>query len=290
MVSVLALAGFGSPALAADTASAGLEGQDDSLQADRHAPHKKIVIKKKAKAAKKVLVVKRQPVPARRVVVKHRAVVVHSGPPVVNTVAVVPRRERSVTEAQYGPRPTEDKMLGLGVRLSGVAVEGEKLNLATVENPTMGGLGVQLRGKTSPNVGLELGADWLYGDTGEVKQVTVPVMLSLMYYFVPRGPMKLYGLIGGGVHLTKLEYPNGFREDLRELAGQAGGGIELRLSPDFGINADLRFLGLYHDLDDRQKLEAKCISLTPDMNCGGVNNAEKFNMGAQLMVGASLYF
>jgi hypothetical protein len=180
-------------------------------------------------------------------------------------------------------------MLGIGLRLSGVTVDGEKLNLATVENPTMGGLGLQFRGKVSSHVGLELAMDVLYGQTDDMRQTTVPVTLSALYYFIPRGTFKLYGLLGGGVHFTKLEYNFGMRHDLAEIAGQAGGGIELRLSRDFSINADMRFIGLYKNIDEMSSIQSKCISHT-GMQCGGITDTDRFNVGAQFMAGANFYF
>ncbi len=227
-----------------------------------------------------------------RPVVRHRRrVVVHSGPAVVNTVHHVPARRRAVTHRQYVRRPVEDRLLGIGVRLSGVTVDGDKLNLGAVENPTMGGLGLQIRGKLSKNVGLELATDVLYGQTDFMDQTTVPITLSAMYYLIPRGKFKLYGLLGGGVHLTKLEYNSGFRHDLVEIAGQAGGGMELRLSQDFGLSADLRFIGLYKNIESESSIESKCMGLSGStINCGGVKQTEKFNAGAQFMVGANMYF
>ncbi len=291
---LMLMAMIAAPANAAEEAvetSGAAAMESAQADADHGAPHKKVILKKKKKGKKKVVVVHRRPRHVVQPVVVHkRRVVVHSGPPVVETVHHVPARRREVTHRQYVRRPVEDRMLGLGVRLSGVTVEGEKLNLATVENPTMGGLGLQVRGKVSRNVGLELATDVLYGQTDDMKQTTVPIMLSAMYYIVPEGKFKVYGLLGAGVHLTKLEYDKGFRHDLVEIAGQAGGGLELRLSRDFSLNADLRFLGLYMNISDTRAIETKCQGLSGAITCGGVKDADKFNAGAQFMVGANIYF
>ncbi len=251
----------------------------------KHKKHKKVVVRGRRHGHHGPRVV------VRPVVRHRRKVVVHSGPPVVETVRHVPARRRSVTHRQYVRRPVEDRLLGIGVRLSGVTVDGDKLNLASVENPTMGGLGLQIRGKLSRNVGLELATDVLYGQTDVMDQTTVPITLSAMYYLIPRGKFKLYGVLGGGVHLTKLEYHTGFRHDLVEIAGQAGAGMELRLSQDFGISADLRFIGLYKNIESESSIESKCMGLSgATINCGGVKQTEKFNAGAQFMVGANMYF
>jgi hypothetical protein len=250
-----------------------------------HKKHKTVVVHGKRRSHRGPRVVVRP-------VVRHRRhVVVHSGPAVVNTVHHVPARRRAVTHRQYVRRPVEDRLLGIGVRLSGVTVDGDKLNLGAVENPTMGGLGLQIRGKVSKNVGLELATDVLYGQTEYMDQTTVPITLSAMYYFIPRGKFKLYGLLGGGVHLTKLEYHSGFRHDLVEIAGQAGAGMELRFSQDFGLSADLRFIGLYKNIESESSIESKCMGLSGStINCGGIKQTEKFNAGAQFMVGANMYF
>jgi hypothetical protein len=258
---------------------------------DAQAPkHKKVVVKKKSG---KTVVVRRgahgHPVHvARPVVVHHKQVVVKTRPAVVHTAVVVPRRTHE-TVTHYPPRQ-EDEMLGIGLRVGGVAVDGEKLNLATVENPTMWGPGLQIRGKVSHRVGLELGLDYLVGTTDEVTQTTVPLTLSAMYYFFPTSQLRLFGLVGGGVHFTKLEYERGFRHDLVEVAGQAGGGIDLRLTREFGLNADLRFVGLYKNMGEATEIEHKCLTTSAGGTCGGIYQTEKFNIGAQFLVGASVYF
>ncbi len=267
------------------SASAGEQSSNDASAPD----HKKVVTKKKS--GKKVVVRRGaygHPVAVvRPVVVHHKQVVVRAAPAVVHTAVVVPRRTHE-TVTSY-PRE-EDEMLGIGLRVGGVAVDGEKLNLATVENPTMWGPGLQIRGKVSHRVGLELGLDYLVGTTDQVTQTTVPLTLSAMYYFFPTSQLRLFGLVGGGVHFTKLEYDLGFRHDLVEVAGQAGGGIDLRLTREFGLNADLRFVGLYKNMGETTEIEHKCLTASAGGSCGGINQADKFNIGAQFLVGASIYF
>lgn len=250
----------------------------------------------------RVVVVKQRPrmVPAhpRRAYVPYsrpRTVVVAAAP--VTTVAVVP--EETVVSRPYYRRPptqkSEDKMLGVGIRLLGATTEGEYLNLAAVENPTMWGLGLQLRGKVSPRIGLEFGVDYLSGDGGEMVQTTIPIMLSVMYHFFPRAVIRPHVLAGAGIHLTKLEYDNGFRYDTVQVAGQLGGGLELKLSDEFALSADLRFLGLYKNLGSQNSIERECIQATGNLaSCSGaggtINTDDQFSMGAQFMVGANLYF
>lgn len=273
-----------SSSVASDTSSAAPADKNGSQKKKmaKKAPHKKVVVH----APGHVVV--------KPVVVHKRRVIVAPAPVYVHPIRRVPVRERVVVERAYNRR-SEDSMLGIGVRLSGTAVDGQKLNLASVEDPTMWGLGLQFRGKVSKHLGLELAADWLSGDAGEMFQTTVPIMLSLMYYFTPDSPLKLYAMGGAGVHLTALEYDNGFRHDFVEVGGQVGGGLELRLSPDFALNADLRFLGLYRDVGTTTVIHDRCLEEVNSGNsfCSGINyldTDDKFNVGAQFLIGASLYF
>ncbi len=286
------------PALAAD-AVAGSEKQEVAKsESEKYPPHKKYY-KKKRRRHRGHVVVHGPRVVVKPVVVHKKRVVVHSSPVVVHHVTTVKKKRRRVSEGRHYhrrvSRPHEESMLGVGLRLSGVTVDGQKLNLATVENPTMWGAGLQLRGKVSPNVGLELAADVISGRADEMNQTTVPLMLSLMYYVVPDGKMRLFGMLGGGVHLTKLEYDRGFRHDLVEVAGQAGGGLELRLSRDFAVTSDLRFLGVYSNVGSTTSLQNDCVQSVGNQAgfCNGLsslNSDDKFSMGAQFMVGANMYF
>ncbi len=255
-------------------------------QTDRAPRYKK----SKRKKHKTIVVRKRRP---RHVTVvsppRRRVVVVAGGPRVVRTVSTVPVRQQ---QRVYARRSTDEGRTGLGIRLSGVSVEGQKLNLSSMENPTMGGFGIQFRTQLSRHWGLEVSGDWLIGKSGDFTQTTVPIMLSGMFHFIPEGRFRLYGLFGAGVHLTKLEYQYGFRHDLVELAGQLGAGAEFRFSRHFGINADLRFLGLYKNVDSETTIFQECMSTSGGQSgfCNGINRDDKFNVGAQFMVGATFYF
>lgn len=288
------------PALAADAVSGSEKQEMAKEESEKYPPHKKYYKKKKRRRHRGHVVVRGPRVVVKPVVVHKKKVVVHSSPVVVHHVTTVKKKRRRVSEGRHYhhrriSRPHEESMLGVGLRLSGVTVDGQKLNLATVENPTMWGAGLQLRGKVSPNVGLELAGDVISGRADEMNQTTVPLMLSLMYYVVPDGKMRLFGMLGGGVHLTKLEYDRGFRHDLVEIAGQAGGGLELRLSRDFAVTSDLRFLGVYSNVGSTTTLQNDCVQSVGNQAgfCNGLsslNADDKFSMGAQFMVGANMYF
>jgi Outer membrane protein beta-barrel domain len=260
--------------------------------------------KKKYRPAKKRRVIKKQRhsrrhargyAQGRRRYVPHRRtrVVVRAAP--VRHVAVYSEERVTTRHYRRPPQQSEDKMLGIGIRLIGATTEGEYLNLATVENPTMGGFGLQLRGKVSPRIGIEFGLDYMVGDGGEMIQTTIPVMLSMMYNFFPRSAIRPYALVGAGIHLTKLEYDSGFRYDTIQFAGQLGGGLEFRLTQSFGISTDLRVLGLFKNLGSQTSVERECLSSSAGntgfcTSGGRINTDDQFSMGAQFMVGANLYF
>jgi opacity protein-like surface antigen len=279
----------------ADLRAAPTGGEDADGQA------KKILLQKKVhkKAYKKKVVVAghhhapRRYVPVRRPAVVRRRVVVHQ--PVVvparETVVVHRRERRSVV------RDTDEtKRLGMALRFTGATVQGEMLNLSSVENPTMWGLGLQFRGKVTDHWGLELGLDWMRGGDGtEVVQTTVPLMLSAYYQFFPTSRFRPHILAGLGAHFTKLEYTGGFRYDTVQFAGQLGAGLEIKLFDWFGISTDVRMLGLFKNLGSQSSIERECIQTVGGKSgyCNGLSTLDtddRFNIGVQFMAGATFYF
>jgi len=275
-------------------------GEDADGEAKKILVKKKVKpLKKKVKPLKKKVIVRHHPhrvpryVPVRRrarvvrrKVVVHRPVVV----PVKETVVVHHRRpRRTVVRDEW-----DSGRLGVALRAVAGTVQGEMLNLAAVENPTMGGLGLQFRGKVSSHWGLELGLDWMMGDSGRVVQTTVPLMLSAYYQFFPRSRFQPHVLAGVGTHFTKLEYDSGFRYDTVQLAGQVGGGLEVRLTDWLALTADVRVLGLFKNLGTQSSIERECIQSTGDVaHCNGLSTldtADQWNLGAQFMAGAAIYF
>jgi opacity protein-like surface antigen len=189
--------------------------------------------------------------------------------------------------------------LSIGLRFNGTSLDGQKLGLENVENPAMGGMGVQLRTKTSDKWGLELSADFLTGNdtTKDYTQSTVPVMLSALYYPFPNSAIKPYALAGAGVHFTNLNYKSGmFEHHILELAGQLGGGVELQVGDSILLHADLRFLTVYKNLGSVNYVSEQCIQSKASGIKGFCNGLEaldtndKFNIGAQFQAGVSFFF
>lgn len=253
------------------------EGNSDSSARPPHV-RKKVVRRRPVHAYKPA-----RPSGYRSRVIVHRPVVVR-GPSVY-----VESSSRPVARRSYSTR--DEAGVGIGVRVSGIRVDGQKLNLDTVENATMGGVGLQVRGALDAHWSLEASVDWLYSDSGSMQQTTVPLMLSALYTFIPDGPIRPYGLFGAGLHLTALEYANGFRHDMVELAAQAGFGMDLRLADNFGLQLDLRFLGVYKNLDAEDEIYSDCVmTLGSSPFCSAVSTEDKFNLGTQFMVGANWFF
>lgn len=280
----LVMMSMSSVALAAESSSSDNSVSASQDDASRRPPRKDRRVKKADR---------RRPVNAYRPVrprgYRTRVIV---NRPVVTTGPAVYYTESYPAARQYNRRSSSRAGVGLGVRVSGVQVDGEKLNLDTVENATMGGIGLQVRGALDKNWSLEGSVDFLYADAGTMDQTTVPLMLSAIYTFIPEGVFRPYGLLGAGIHLTALEYDVGYRYDMVEFAAQAGFGIDLRLAESFGLQFDLRFLGIFKNLDDEQDIYSDC-TYSMGYNspfCSGVSTEDKFNLGTQFMVGANWYF
>lgn len=187
-------------------------------------------------------------------------------------------------------------LLGLGVRVDGFLQEGQKLNLSSIENPAMWGVGVTFRSKFTRHWGLELGVDYMRGDKEDYSQVSVPITLSALVYLFPAGRLNPYGLFGGGVMFTQLQYESGlFDYDIVEVTGHIGFGLQVRLSREFALHTDIRFLGVYKNLGEEATLRDECLSSVGDRRgfCNGlaeVDFDDKFNVGMSFQLGATYFF
>ncbi|PIE21005.1 MAG: hypothetical protein CSA66_00195 [Proteobacteria bacterium] len=224
-------------------------------------------------------------------------------PPVVVVEPPPPRRvvvRRSepavVARPAPAPEPEQRTLLGVNVRLSGASLEGEKVGLSSAENPTMGGAGVALKARFDESFGFELSVDGLGSDGEQVDQTTVPVMGSLTYHLFPNSRVQPYGLVGAGVHFTRLSYLDGrYNHDITEFAGQIGAGVEVFLTEHLAISADLRAQTVFKDLDTQAKIRTDCLNQVGSMTgfCDNIHDADpgdKVNLGVQFQAGATWYF
>jgi len=194
------------------------------------------------------------------------------------------------------PSEADQLLLGIGIRVSGIAFEGYKLHISDLENPVMGGVGLQFRSKFSRHWGLELAADYLRGADDNFVQWTIPVTLSAMFFLFPDSRINPYGLFGGGVFFTRMEYQDGlFEHDIIEAAGLLGAGVQVRLGDSFAIHADLRFMGVWKNLDDEVTIRSECLSAVGSQrgfcnNLSSLDTDDKFNAGLQFQAGATYFF
>lgn len=244
-----------------------------------------------------------EPVPRRVVVVREEPppVVVRQSPPPV--VARAPAPVEAVETYQAPPpapahKPYERDFLGVGLHIAGATVEGQKVGLSTAENPGMGGIGINLRGRFSESLGLELSADFLSGsaDSGDLKQSTIPLMAGLTWHILPTSRLQPYLIAGLGVHFTRLEYFGGdYNIDLTELAGQLGGGIEFFLTENLALTADIRAMTVFKNLDTKEKIATDCVRTVGTQSgfCDNIHFTgaeDKVDLGVQLRAGVSWYF
>lgn len=230
-------------------------------------------------------------------------IVVTPAPPPVLIVEEAPVRTvvRRSEPARVQPRrraPEHRTLTGLGLRVSGATVEGDKVGLSTAENPAMGGIGVQFRTRFGErqSLGLEIAADVISGAGDTFDQRTIPVMASLTYHLFPNSRFQPYALAGVGVHFTRLAYLDGqYNIDLTELAGQLGAGVEIFLTKNLAINADIRAQTIFKNLDTQEKIRTDCLHQVGNLTgfCDNIHSADandKVNLGVQLQAGATWYF
>jgi hypothetical protein len=263
-----------------------------------HAPRAKHVrvVRKRHRRYVPVYRPRRRPV----VVVTPPPVVIYEEPEVIYerpAPTVIRRRRQEVAVSQPAKRAKKERaLLGLGLRISGATLDGEKIGLSSAENPTMGGIGLQLRTRFGKSLGMEFSAEILSGEGDEFEQRTIPVMASLTYHLFPRSRIQPYVLAGAGLHFTRLSYLGGkYNIDSTELAGQLGAGVEIFLTKNFAIHGDLRAQTVFKNLDTQAKIRTDCLNQVGNQVgfCDNIHSADpddKFNIGLQFQAGASWYF
>ncbi|MBK8170361.1 MAG: outer membrane beta-barrel protein [Sandaracinaceae bacterium] len=115
---------------------------------------------------------------------------------------------------------------------------------------SIGGADIALRLRPSPWVAVDLGIG-AYGGTDYDgnDRVEVPFTVNGLFFFNPQNALQLYGVLGLGVSYAHVEpsflgsgfdpFSSEFR-DFTYFGGQAGLGLEWRMSPHFALNVDVR--------------------------------------------------
>ncbi|MCA9521556.1 MAG: porin family protein [Myxococcales bacterium] len=208
---------------------------------------------------------------------------------VVPRYYVVPQPVRVVRQA---PRPEREfyDMIGIGVRGSGFYLHGTKFNLSNLENPMMGGVGLQFRSKFSPHWGLEFAVEYIRGKKETLTQQTFPVTLAMLFYFLPKSRIQPYLLAGLGAHFTQLKYANDIHRSLTEIVVPFGGGVEIRIGRHFAVNADVRGLAVWKIIGDQITVPERCSEAGACDGVQTINTKSKFNIGLQFLAAVSYYF
>jgi len=223
---------------------------------------------------------------------------VHRGGPRIivktepTTVVVRSPRKRRVV-VRENVQTVEASPLSIGIRATGLGLEGSTLHLSDLENPIMGGFGVQVRTMLDEHWGLEIAADFIGGGDDRFTQFQMPLTMSALFHVLPGSSIRPYALAGVGVQLTEMNYESGaFVRSVTEGVGQIGAGVEVKLSDRLAFNADVRGLGVLRDMGSRAQLTEECANSIGSSSgiCSDIRTDDPFNAGIQFLAGVSYTF
>lgn len=137
---------------------------------------------------------------------------------------------------------------GLNLRVEGMTFGH---NEKAAQDSGMGGLGVSLRYRPIPHFAFDVGVDVLGGtDYNGFQRTETPLTLSGMIFLNPRSPVQLYLL--GGINFSRAKVTSEFSSPLLSekgdgtfqaeysyFGGQAGAGLEFRVSRHVALNVDV---------------------------------------------------
>jgi hypothetical protein len=208
-------------------------------------------------------------------------VVVYQPPPPVTVV-----RPENPPPYEYAPAPRKPisppHEWGLNLHLEGAAI-GSGVN----HNASMGGLGGALRYKPTRYIGLETGLDFVGGRgySGDQRNETALTFNGLLF-LNPRDRAQVYLLAGFGwswAHSTNdPSDPQTFDNHYSYFGGQAGVGLELRLTRVLAFNLDFR--GFVRSRTDAQANSA------PEFTNPQTNQTTNTSGGGLVTGGMTLYF
>lgn len=191
---------------------------------------------------------------APRVVYKRRAPVVVRKQ--VRVKAVTPMRPRRRWKSEWG----------LNLRLEGIGFGGDRdeRNVAA-RDAGMGGFGLSLRYRPTPRFAFDAGIDIVGGtDFNGFDRIEMPLSLNGIFYFNPRRRAQFYVI--GGVNWSRATVSSdephqllqlnkegtAYSADYRYFGGQAGIGLEFRISRRLAFNVDaLGFIRKRTGVDER---------------------------------------
>jgi opacity protein-like surface antigen len=135
------------------------------------------------------------------------------------------------------PEPPRRSEWGLNLH-----VEGASIGSGTQGDAGMGGAGVGIRYKPTRHFGIETDVDVLGGrDYQGGNRSEVALTFNGLFFLNPRSRAQVYLLAGFGWSAAHVTWDSGApTNDYSYFGGQAGVGLELRLSRNFALDADVR--------------------------------------------------
>ena len=146
------------------------------------------------------------------------------------------------------PRWHGDTKWGLNLRVEGMTFGH---NPQAAQDSGMGGLGLSLRYRPIPHFAFDVGIDMLGGtDYNGFQRAETPFTVSGMIFLNPRSPVQLY-LLGGmnfshatvtsdvSSPLLAAKGDGTFQAEYSYFGGQAGAGLEFRVSRHVALNIDV---------------------------------------------------
>jgi hypothetical protein len=151
-------------------------------------------------------------------------------------------------------------------------------------NAGMGGAGFGLRYKPVPAFGIESNLDFLGGtDYNGFRRNENAITFNALVFLNPRSRAQVYLLAGFGFSNAHVnDSSQGVSYDYSYFGGQAGIGLELRLSRHFALNSDLRGF-IRGRTDDGANAHPEFY----DPSTGQTTNT---SAGVLLTAGATFYF
>ncbi len=165
-------------------------------------------------------------------------VVVYQPPPPPPVVVVRPSPEDA---PPYPPPPPPDHVhhseWGLNLH-----IEGASIGSGSQGDAGMGGGGVGLRYKPTRHFGIETDVDVLGGhDYQGGNRSEVALTFNGLLFLNPQSRAQIYLLAGFGWSAAHVNWDSGAPpNDYSYFGGQAGVGLELRLTRNFALNTDVR--------------------------------------------------
>ncbi len=163
-------------------------------------------------------------------------IVVQQPRPIVvqRQVVVQPRTIQVMQPQRYQQVVEYEALFDIGVRLNA--------GMSFTPDVSMGGAGAAFRLRTGTHLAFDISTG-VYGgsDYQGQNRIEVPLMVDALIFFNPENHFQFYAVLGGGASFAEI---NGTRTtsgtSRNYLGGEAGLGVELRMSRFFAINFDVR--------------------------------------------------